>query len=187
LEGGHSCPPYGALDKDAPAASLHKGHALDERAKGVRRVSVAKQRDGYILFETLIAIIVLSVGIVVTQNAIRQAAVVRSLSRDYTQVRFLLEQKLSELEMAPLLTESTSHGQFNGDNARFSWTYKISRVNLPQPTTSLIPGTPPPELPAAYMTKIQVSVSWTRSGQAYTETLETLWGPEKLWLPRSGT
>jgi len=143
-----------------------------------------RQKGGYILFETVIAMVVLSVGIVVINNAIRQAVITRGIARDYTQARFLLEQIVAEAELQPQLVESTQSGIFDGDLSRFSWTRAVTRVGLPAPPP--LPDQPlaqPPKLPAPYMTKITATVSWTRSGQPYSATIETLWGPEKLWLP----
>lgn len=128
----------------------------------------------------------LSVGIVAIQGAMRQSIIVRGQARDYTMARFLAEQKMAEVEIQPLLSESSRSGSFSGEYSRFRWEWKVSKVEVPTP---VIPADVPPEqlgqfkLNARYVAKIELVISWKRSGREYKEKIETLYDPEKLFVP----
>lgn len=145
-----------------------------------------KRSCGYILVEAVMAMGLLSVGIVAIQGAMRQSIVVRGQARDYTVARFLAEQKLAEVEIQPVLSESSRSGSFPGEYSRFRWEWKVSRVEVPTP---VIPADVPPEqlgqfkLNARYLAKIELVILWKRSGREYKEKIETLYGPEKLFVP----
>jgi len=141
---------------------------------------------GYILFEAVVAMALLSIGVVGIQRAMQQAIVTRGQARDYTQARFLMEEVMSWVELQPRLYPGKSSGRFKEDMSRFAWEWDITKIDLPEP---VIPPDVPPEqrgrfqLRARYLAKIKVTVSWTRRGREYQESLETLWSPEKLFIP----
>jgi hypothetical protein len=141
---------------------------------------------GYILFETMMAVMVFSIGILGVNRAMREAIAVRAYARDVTQARFLLENVISKQELQPELTASSDSGKFGGANSRFGFTWKVSKVEVPEPQ---IPADAPPEfvehfkLSATYLAKIEATVSWTRNGREYKQTAQTLWSPEKLFAP----
>ena len=144
------------------------------------------QTRGYILIEAVMSMVLLSLGLVAIQGAIRQTIVVRGQARDYTQARFLLEETLARLETQPQHVEGSQSGNFEGDFSRFAWEWKISKIDVPLPPFP--PDITPEEiavfkLNVSYVAKVEVTLSWTRSGRSYKETFETLWPPEKLWVP----
>lgn len=138
---------------------------------------------GYILFEAILAIVLLSAGAVVVQRAMGQALIVRGQGQDFTQVRFLLEDLVAELEIQPLLRAGTERGTFPGVLSRFSWERQVSRAKIPGlPTPSKKnPGLKPT---VRYLTRIRATVKWTRAGQPFEETLETLLDQERLYVPK---
>jgi hypothetical protein len=141
---------------------------------------------GYILFETLVAMTLLSIGLIAINRAMRETILVRGLSRDYTQARFLLEDTIGNLELQPELNEASGSGRFEGELSRFSYKWAVSKVEVPEPP---IPPDMPPEeaekfkLSATYLAKIEATVSWERFGRSYEQTAQTLWTPEKLFVP----
>ena len=145
---------------------------------------------GYILFETMVAMVLLSVGLIGINRAMQETIVVRGQARDNTQARFLLDETIAMLELQPQLVEATSSGQFEGDYSRFSYKWEVSKVDVPEPP--LPPDMPPEEvekfkLSAPYLAKIEATVSWQRSGRKYEQTAQTLWTPEKLFIPKENT
>jgi len=151
----------------------------------MQRTSLIASR-GWILMETLVALVVLSVGILATNRALGESLFTRAMAQDYTQARFFLEQVMSELELQPRLAEnSTGQGDFGKDYPRFSYKWNVSRVDIPVPQI-------PPEillnfpdgvkLPVPYLGKISVTVSWTRREQTFSRTADTLISPQKLFV-----
>lgn len=145
------------------------------------------RRGGYILFETVVAMAVLSLSMVAIHSAIRQAVLTRGQAQDYTTARFLLEKVTAEKELQPELAEGKEEGDFEGELSRFSYKWEISKVEVPMPPI-------PPDIPEeqrkslekmfkGYMGKLSVRISWTRAGQPFEVLGETLFKPEKLWLP----
>lgn len=141
---------------------------------------------GYILVEAVMAMGVLSVGMVAIQGSLRQAIMTRGIARDYTEARFLLENILAHIELQPMLTQASDSGRFTGDDARFSWAWEISKIDLPEPQIPLDISELERkqfELQVWYVTKIQATVTWERRGQEFSETVETIWLPDKLFVP----
>jgi len=127
----------------------------------------------------------LSVGMVSVQGALRQANYTRALARDRTDARFLLEQVVGAVEIQPSLEFGTVNGDFPG-HPRFSYTYTISADEIPAPA---VPRNLPPsaqaaaqnfQLPVSMIGHLKVVVEWTRLGKQFSETVETLFPPERL-------
>jgi hypothetical protein len=140
---------------------------------------------GYMLMEALCAMAVLSISMVAIHGALRQASITRAQARDYTQVRFLLQDRMSELELQPMLAAGKWTGVYDGDLSRFSWETSVERVpiappRLDSPPPIPVPGGPPPLEPVVEMGRLTVTVRWTRSGQTFSETVQTLVGPERF-------
>ncbi len=153
-----------------------------------------RNRGGYILIEAAVAMVLLSIGALTVHRTIQEAVRTRGQAQDYTRARFLLEQVMADLESQPELVEHSDRGRFEGEHARFSWDYRVRRVNLPKPGRPL---RPPPEgekikkftYPEGqeYLAHLRATVSWTRSGRPFSESYETLLAPEALWQrPRRG-
>lgn len=148
-----------------------------------------RARHGYILFETIVALGLLSIGMLAIHNSMSQAMFMRARAQDFTTARFLLEEIMAERELPPEVQASTGEGQFDGENARFSYRWEISKIEVPTPP--LPPMLTPQEREQfekrfkRYMGKISVTVSWARRGFDYEMTGETLIPPERLWLPKS--
>ncbi len=143
---------------------------------------------GYILIEAAVAMVLLSIGALTVHRTLQEAIRTRGQAQDYTRARFLLEQVVADLESQPELVEHTDRGRFEGEHARFTWDYRVRRVNMPRPGPPL---RPPPEGKKfqrfayleniGYLAHVRATVSWTRAGRPFSESYETLLGPEALW------
>jgi len=148
------------------------------------------RRDGYILVEAAVAMVLLGLGSFAVHSTIQEAVRTRGQAQDYTHARFLLERLVADLEMQPELYEKRRQGQFEGEYDRFSWAYRVKRVDVPIPTSHLVPwpkGKGPKKFEylkgADYLGHVEATVAWTRGGQAFSETVQTLIVTDKLWQP----
>jgi len=141
---------------------------------------------GYILVETLTAMAVLSVTAAVVQQGVYTAVQARGLSQDYTTAQLLMEQLVATADLEPwLATGESHHGEFDEPNARFSYAWSVEKVAVPMPAL-------PPELSAEqragfeatlrqHMGRLRVEIRWSRGGQDFDVTGETLVAPGRLW------
>ena len=148
-----------------------------------------RSRGGYILFETIVALGLLSVGMIGIYNAMNQALYMRARAQDFTTARFLLERVIADRELQPEVQESRGEGQFEGADAGFSYRWEITKVEVPTPP--LPPMLPPDELQQLqkrfkrYMGRISAQVFWSRRGYDYEVSTETLIPPEIFWIPEA--
>ena len=143
-----------------------------------------RRAEGWVLLETLVAMVLLSVGVLAINRALREAVQTRAIARDYTTARFLLDEKMGELDMQPVLREGdTGAGSFGPENGRFSFTWSIAKVEMPAPP---VPADvrplllEPPKLPEPYLGRIAVAIKWTRAGREYDASGETLISSKRL-------
>lgn len=144
---------------------------------------------GYILVETALALVILSVGALVVHRTIQEAIRTRGQAQDFTRARFLLDQQMAEVLAQPVLVEKRAQGHFTGQDERFSWTSDIRKVNPPVPKSPSRPprNTSTPVGPFVfprnrdYMARVQVTVSWQRAGLEFSESYETLLPASRLW------
>jgi hypothetical protein len=149
---------------------------------------------GYILIETLTAMAVLSASILAINGAMRQGAITNAMARDYTHARFVLEQVVGSVELKQGLVPTTNSGRFGGDLSHYAWEYEITLIEMPVPAVSFDMNNPAHaslaekllnedgelELPVHFIPKITATVSWSRGGRVFTETVETLMDPDRL-------
>jgi len=151
---------------------------------------MTKRRGGYILVEALVAMTLLSLGMISISNALGSANYTRAVARDRTDARFLLEELVGSIEIQPLIEAETVEGQFE-KYPRFSYSYTVDILEIPAPpippevqaqrNQSLQQQQPEEiELPVAAIGRIRATVFWTRLGDPYNETVETLVQPERL-------
>ncbi|HRI89633.1 MAG TPA: hypothetical protein PK869_15275 [Candidatus Hydrogenedentes bacterium] len=144
----------------------------------------AGRKDGWVLMETVVAMVLLSVGLLAINRAMRESIATRALARDYTVARFLLEEKMGELEIQTVHQDgASSAGDFGDDHPRFTYSWNVSRVDMPTPEVP--PELQPflvdvPELPEPYLGRISVTISWTRAGRDFSTTAETLVSSARL-------
>lgn len=148
------------------------------------------RRRGYILVETAVALVLLSVGAFTVHRTIQEAIRTRGQAQDFTRARFLMSQTMGKILEQPLLVGRTNSGTYEGDDSRFSWTSEIKRAPVPVPKAPLRPR--PPNAPQVvfeyldqrdYLGRVTVTVTWQRSGMSFSESSETLLAPNRLWQP----
>ena len=105
-------------------------------------------------------------------------------AHDYTEARFLAEDKMGQLLLQPILIDGAEGSDAYGeDHPRFSYKWVVSQEEIPAPMP------PPIQRRNAqtfrpfnqYIGKVTVTVSWTRLQQSYEFTLETLIAPDRFW------
>jgi type II secretory pathway pseudopilin PulG len=145
--------------------------------------------SGYILLEAMVALALLGVISYSIHGTFQQALLTRAQAQDYTRARFLLEQLVADRQLQPIVTQGAGDGFFTGEtDERFQWAYQIQKVNLPKPPKPINPpkeGTTRPKFrypkDSAYLVHVVATVSWRRGGQDFSESIETLFSPRKLW------
>lgn len=146
-------------------------------------------RAGYMLLEAICAMAVLSISMIAIHAGMRQAALTRAQARDYTQVRSLLQELLAAQEVQTTLFEGVKEGQYEGELDRFRWRTQVEYLPLPANNVPVVApsrrgGRQKPVIQASgAMGRVTVSVKWTRGGREFSESLQTLVGQEKLYLP----
>lgn len=145
---------------------------------------------GWVLMETLVSMVVLSIAVLALNRGFAEAVLTRAIARDYTQARFFLEQVAGELEMKPVHEDgATGSGGFGKEHSRFSYTWSVTKQDVPAPTLPAM--TLPVQLqnainnfepPIEYLGKISVRVRWTRAGSEYSADLETAIAPGGLHI-----
>ena len=105
-----------------------------------------RRSAGYIFVETVVAMGVLSLSILVIQGALRQAILTRAQAQDYTTARFLLEQVAGEQALLFQQPEGSGSGQFPPPYDAYAYEWKIERVDIPLPerAANLPPGSARP-------------------------------------------
>jgi hypothetical protein len=145
---------------------------------------------GYILLEAAIALVLLTVGAYAVHGALRQAILTRGQAQDYTAAKFLLEQVISDIEFQPFIAPEKKEGRFEGEYDRFSWTAEVNTIDIPKPEVRLNPeaeGDLDPEalkLQTPALAHVIATIAWQRGGQTFTETMETLFDYQKLWIEK---
>jgi len=143
----------------------------------------ARRKEGWVLIETLVAMVLLSVGVLAINRALRESLQTRAIAKDYTTARFLLDEKMGELEMQPVLNEGDGGTGIYKDQERFSFSWSVARVDLPTPP---IPAElqqfflEPLTLPEPHLGRIAVTIKWTRAGREFDATGETLISSQRI-------
>ena len=95
-------------------------------------MSGTRREKGFTLIEVLIALVILSTGIVLVLEAFQTSMVALSESRDTIWASLLLKQKLAEVEAAArtqAAPPAVDSGRFETRTSRFSW--EVTSAQLP--------------------------------------------------------
>ncbi len=89
---------------------------------------------GYVLFEVVVSMMVLTVGILSISRSFSVAMLARGLAQDYTDSRYLAAERIwqavAQVE-ADTLKPGTTRGTFPDPWQRFSWEQKVEETGLP--------------------------------------------------------
>mgnify|MGYP000851158819 CR=1 FL=1 len=142
---------------------------------------------GYILLESIVSMALLSVCMLAIYGGMRDATNMRGLTEDFTTARFLLEAVVAEHELQQEVVEDSGRGRFDPPHERFSYSWEITRIELPMPA-----------LPAnmlerqrqqllsqfkRHLGRLAVTIQWERAGLEHEVAGETLLAPGQLWTP----
>ncbi len=155
---------------------------------------MCRRTRGYIFFETVVAMALLSMSALVIQGALRQAIITRGQAQDYTTARFLMEKIVGERAMRLPLPEGSGSGRFEAPHERFRYEWEVRRVTVPLPPVPTFPSAADPaaieallmEIEAQlqdYMGKLTVRIFWERAGMEFEHIGETLLRSELFWQP----
>jgi len=89
---------------------------------------VALSQRGFLLLESLLAILFLGVGLTLVLRSFGSSLSALGTSADYTKALVLLEERLLELEAKGSIAPGTSTGGFYEEVGKFRWEVKASEL-----------------------------------------------------------
>ena len=107
------------------------------------------------LLETLLAILILAVGLTVVLRSFGSSLNALGTSADYTKALLLVEERLWDLEAKGSIVPGTFTGEFSEEDGGFRWEVKAS------------------ELTEMRLCETQVTVSWKRRGRPRAVSIVT--------------
>ena len=91
---------------------------------------MGRKRAGYIFVETVVAMGVLSISVLVVQAALRQGILTRAQAQDYTTARFLLEQVAGEQALLFQQPEGSGSGDFDAPYDNYHFEEKMEQDDI---------------------------------------------------------
>lgn len=85
-------------------------------------LKVLISRVGFLLLETLFAVLILTTGLTLVVRSFGTSLNALRISNDYTRAMLLMEEKMWDLESKGSINPGTSSGEFSSDNGQFQWT-----------------------------------------------------------------
>ena len=130
---------------------------LEARAPILLRSHPASTRStGLSLIELLVAIVILSVGVVGVLRAFALATRYNYSAENQTAAGLLAHDMLEEIRADGALSEGLESGTFDGDQSRFAWTRSVRKAEKDR------------------LYEVHVTVSWPESTRQRDLTLTTL-------------
>ncbi len=120
------------------------------------------RRRGFSLLELVVAIAVLTVGMLGVLRAVSQGINASRAAADRTLGVELAEQKLTELVVNPELEPGVEAGDFGELQPRFGWESTVEETEL------------------SGLFRVRVTVTWTSGAQEHSVDLETCYAPQAL-------
>jgi len=87
-----------------------------------------KNRNGFLILEILVCVVVITVGLVFIINSFSASTLAITTSRNYITALSLLEDELWEFERKHQAGEGENEGRF-GNNENFRWSYEAEEVD----------------------------------------------------------
>ncbi|NOX97529.1 MAG: hypothetical protein GXO98_05650 [Nitrospirae bacterium] len=91
-------------------------------------ITAKKNRDGFLLFEAILSVAILSFGLVLVLHSFTGSLKAARISQNYMRAVLLLEAKMTELEWKGSLDSGISEGKFSQKNERFAWKIEATPV-----------------------------------------------------------
>jgi len=135
---------------DSKKTDSRKTRFLKKKLSPIRCQLSAKQ--GFTLMEVLVALAVLSLGLVLVLQIISASLQAEGLSNFLTKATFLAQEKLAEQFMSDYSELKDASGDFGETHPGFNWETKITSINLSHPE-NLDPD-------EDELRKIELNISW---------------------------
>lgn len=90
--------------------------------------TIARNKEGILLYEVLLALAILSFGLVAVLGSFNTSLRAVTTSENYFRATLLLEEKLWELEMDDGFSPGVSRGGFPGEHSKFRWQVEASPI-----------------------------------------------------------
>lgn len=110
---------------------------------------------GFLLIETLLAVVILAVGLTLVVRSFGSSISALGTSANYTKAMGLLEERLWDLEVKGAIAPGVLTGEFSEEDGKFRWKVDAS------------------ELKDLDLCETQVTVSWERRGRPQTVSIVT--------------
>ena len=92
-----------------------------------RFLSIAKNKKGYLLFEVMLAVAILSLGLVMLLRCFAGPLKALKVSENHLKAALLMEQKIEELQTRPQRHWQAETGTFPDYSGQFKWRVETSR------------------------------------------------------------
>ncbi len=123
--------------------------------KKPERHRILQGSGGFLLLETLLAVIILAVGLTLVVRSFGSSIHALGTSGDYSRALVLLEERLWDLEARGTITPGVLSGKFSDEDQKFSWeveALEVAEIDL---------------------CETKVTVSWERRGKLQDVSLVT--------------
>ncbi len=112
----------------------------------------ARDRRGYLLFEVLLSLVILSAGLIMVSRSFLSSISAAELVKSHSQAVLLLERKLAEVESGEIEIAPYSEETVEGEEGGFRW-----KILAKRPEDEI-------DFSAPY-TEVQVEVNWDERGK----------------------
>ena len=124
------------------------------------------RQNGFTLVEVLVAIVILATGLLLVIEGMGRSQTAIKISENLVQASFLLEQKITELEMEVLSRKKLPFGSDEGKlkipGREFLWHYQIKPYSAPSVRDQ------------TQISQAEVSVKWRESGRVNDLLMQSL-------------
>jgi len=118
-------------------------------------ITAKKNKDGFLLFEVILSVAILSLGLVLVLHSFTGSLKAARISQDYMRAVLLLEAKMTGLEWKGSLDSGISEGKFSQKNERFAWKIEATPVEETAGEDK--------EKKKIELNKVRLTVSWSES------------------------
>ena len=123
-----------------------------------------KKAPGFTLIEVVVAMAILSIGLVVIIELFGGGLRLGAVSGEYTKAAGYARIKLEEITLAKTLVEGVQEGEFDKD---FRWLVEVKRVDL------LPPGNETTYRPPVALYRVRIDVRWKSGLKDRVASLES--------------
>jgi type II secretory pathway component PulJ len=116
------------------------------------KLLTVKGRRGYLLFEVLLSLVILSAGLIMISKSFLSSISASGLVKSHSQAVLLLERKLAEVESGEIAIAPYTEDTVEGEEGEFKW-----EIQSKKPGEDIDFSVP--------FTEVQVKISWEEKGR----------------------